>query len=339
MSEQIIVLDEQKMLEKINDLPNQLEKAWTSLWIKDLPLPREINKVLICGMGGSGIAGALAQDLFMSSHTPLLTWNDYGLPGWVDEQTLVINVSFSGETEETVDAVKKALDLKVPLVLISSGGKFQELATVHGLPLVTIDYAGSPRAAIGWLYGSLLTVLAKTQLFTFKEGDLFRSIEELRMAIAKKSLQPQAEELAMSLNNKLPLILAYAPLVSVARRFVTQLNENSKTTAFWAALPELCHNLIAGLDFAISEKISVLFLESEHGFGRNTARQKIIQQIFTEKQIVFTPMAVRSSSRLAEQLLLIHVGDLLSYYLAGVNGVDPTPIPEIATLKEALKKI
>lgn len=339
MSEQIIVADEQNMLEKINDLPNQLEKAWTTLWIKDLTIPKDIETVLICGMGGSGIAGQLAQEYFTAAGVPIMTWADYGLPGWVNAKTLVIGVSYSGDTEETVDAVKKALELKLPTLLVSSGGKLKELADINGLPLCEVAPGLPPRAALGWLYGSLLTVLAKSGQFSFKEGDLFRAIEELRSTISKKSLPPKAEQLAMSLNNKLPVILAAAPLVSVAKRFVTQLNENSKTTAMWAALPELSHNLIVGLEYAVSEKMSVLSLESEYSFSRNSARRKIIEEIFQEKQIVVTPLSVRSSSLLSEQLLFIHIGDLLSYYLAGVYGVDPTPVPEIATIKAGLQKI
>lgn len=339
MSEQIIVLDEQKMLEKIQDLPHQLEKAWTSNWTKDIALPDKFEKVLIAGMGGSGIAGALAQELFAEQQTPIFTWADYNLPAWADEKTLFVAVSFSGDTEETVSSVKAAVEKKIPTVLITSGGKLEELAQGHHLPLVKIDYDSAPRAAIGCLYASLLVVLAKTKKFSFKEDDLFRAIEELKASVSKKAFLPKAEELAMSLNNKFPLIIAAPPLLAVARRFMSQLNENSNTAAMTAALPELCHNLISGLDFAIPEKMTVLLMESAHAFSRNLARGKIVEKIFESKQIPFTPLSVRSSSQLGEQLLLLHFADLVSYYLAGVYGIDPTPIPEIATLKAALKKI
>lgn len=339
MSDQIIVLDEQKMLPKILDLPSQLEKAWTTYWIKEIPLPQDFNRVLICGMGGSGIAGELSAELFASSNTPITSWHDYNLPAWADEKTFVIAVSYSGDTEETVSSVKTALDKKLPIVLITGGGKLEELAQIHALPKVKIDYESTPRAAVGWLYGALLTVLAKTKKFSFQEGDLFRVIEELRSTISKKSLLPKAEELAMALNNKVPLIVAASPLQAVARRFATQFNENSKTFAVAAPLPELCHNLINGLDYAVPEKLTVIMLESNHAFSRNTARGKVIQKIFGEKQISFTPLSVRSSSLLGEQLVMLHFGDLVSFYLAGVYGIDPTPVPEIATLKKELQKL
>ncbi len=339
MSERIIVLDEGKMLAKIEELPAHLETAWTTNWIKDIHLPENIGSIVIAGMGGSGIAGRLAAELFAHEKIQILPWADYGLPTWANESTLLIAVSYSGETEETISAVKAAIERKIPVVVITSGGTLKQLAEQHHLTVVTISYQSPPRAALGALYGSLLVVLTKTKKVSFKEGDLFRSIEELRAAITKKLLAPKIEELAMSLSNKLPLVLAAAPLTAVARRLVNQFNENSKTTVIYAELPELCHNLINGLDFAVPEKITALMLESSYSFSRNIARGKAIAKIFDDKQIAFIPLSMRSSSQLSEQLLFVHFSDLLSFYLAGVNAVDPTPVPEIATLKSELTKI
>jgi len=338
---QIVVVDEQKMLEKIYDLPNQLQSAWTDLWIKEISIKGgQFNSILITGMGGSGIAGALAAELYSSSSEILiLTHNDYGLPGWVSENTLIIAVSFSGDTEETIDTVKTAIEKKLKVVCLSSGGKLEELSQIHGFPLIKIDYQSSPRAAIGHLYGSLLTLLTKLNAINLTERLYLEAIAELKKTIDTKSFPPKAEELAVQLNNKVPLILAHSPLVTVAQRYRTQLNENSKTFAATFPLPEASHNTIVGLDYAIPEKLVVIFLESSYGFSRNVARKKIFQKLFEQKEIPFIPLSVKSSNALVEQLLLIHFGDLLSYYLSGVNGVDPTPIESINFLKEELKKL
>jgi len=339
MADQIVVLDESKMLGRINDLPTQLEKAWTNLWTKELGLDgTKFDRILIAGMGGSGIAGALAKELF--ADTPLLieTWADYQLPGWVNEKTLVIAVSYSGDTEETIDAAKTAIERKATVAVITTGGKLEELAKIHGLTLVKIEYPSSPREAIGWLYGSLLTLLAKLNLFPLKEDNYFQALKELRETVAQHKLPEKAQELVLSLNNKIPMLVTQPPLNPVARRWVTQFNENSKTFAVSFALPELCHNTIAGLDFAVPEKLVVLFLESNYAFSRNILRKKLVQKVFEAKEISFIPLSVRSGSPLAEQWLLIYFGDLLSYYLAGVYGIDPSPIETINQLKEGLKK-
>lgn len=337
---EIVVLDEGKMLEKINDLPNQLEKAWTSLWTKDLGISFDkIGHILIVGMGGSGVAGSLAKELFADSPIAVSTWADYGLPGWVNEKTLVVTVSYSGDTEETLDAAKKALEKKTVLVAITSGGKLAELAELNKFPVIKIDYDSPPRAAIGWLYGSLLTLLAKGSFIPLTDKQYLTAVEELKKAIKLNVFPAKAEDLAITLNNKVPLVVASAPLATTAHRWVTQLNENSKTFSMNAAFPELCHNLLVGLDFSVVEKLSVLCIKTRYGFSRNVVREKITQDWFTKKNIPFTPLTMQASSALAEQLLFIYFGDLLSFYLAGVNGVDPTPIESITFLKEQLGKV
>lgn len=342
MSEgQIVVVDEQKMLEKILDSPNQLEKAWTNIWVKDLPLKTDnIENIVIAGMGGSGIAGALAVDLFGDKLSlPIVTWADYRLPGWAKDKTLLIAVSYSGDTEETLDAVKLAIERKSPILAITKGGKLEELAGISGFPVVKVDYDSPPRAALGYLYGSLLTLMAKLKTVDLTEKSYFQSLDELKKTIAQKTFFSKAEELAVTLNNKIPVILAHSPLVAVAKRYQNQFNENSKTFAEAAALPEAGHNLIVGTEYAVPEKLVVLYLESKYGFSRNVARKKILEKVFSQKDIPFIPLSVKSNSPLAEQLLLLHFGDLLSFYLAGVYGVDPTPVEAINLLKSELNKL
>ncbi|QQG50088.1 MAG: bifunctional phosphoglucose/phosphomannose isomerase [Candidatus Berkelbacteria bacterium] len=341
MSEQIVVLDEGGMLGKIHDLPNQFEKAWTSLWTKDVDVNiKGVTNVIICGMGGSGISGLLLQELTREASTvPIHVWSDYSLPGWVNEDTLVIACSFSGDTEETLDAVKVAVEKKCRIAAITSGGKLAELSKIHNFPIVSVTYESSPRAAIGWLYGSLLTLMAKLELVGVKENNYFQALDELKKTVDKKIFPPKAEELAISLNNKIPLIFAHSPLASLAKRWVNQLNENSKTFAFAGVVPELCHNTIVGTEFAVPEKLMILYLESKYGFSRNNARHKILHKWFDKEHIPFVPLSVKSGSLLAEQWLLIYFGDLLSFYLAGVYGADPSPIEPIKFLKEELGKL
>jgi len=341
MSEQIVVLDEQKMFDKIQDFPKQLEASWTSLWVKDLGIDTKgITGVIVCGMGGSGIAGLLAQELVSESLSiPFVVWNDYGLPAWVGETTLVIACSYSGDTEETLDAVKHAVEKKARLIAITRGGKLGELAKIHNFPAIPINYEAPPRATLGWLYGLLLTVLTKLELSPLKEPGYFQALDELKKTVAKKIFLSKAEDLAISLNNKIPLIFAHHPLTALAKRWVNQLNENSKTFALAGNVPELCHNTIVGTEYAVPEKLMILYVESKYGFSRNGARAKVLHKWFDSQHIPFVPLSVKSGSLLAEQWLLIYFGDLLSFYLAGVYGVDPTPIAPIVYLKDELNKL
>jgi len=342
MSEgQIVVEDPQNMLDKILDLPDQLEKAWTSIWTKSLPITGDsFDKVVIVGLGGSGISGALFLDLYgRKLAKPVTVWADYGLPGWADNRTLLVAVSYSGDTEETLDSVKNAVERKSPIIAISSGGKLEDLAGINGFTLLKVDYKSPPRAALGYLYGSLLTVMTKLKLTDLTEKSYFQAVDELKKSISQKTFPSKAEELAVTLNNKVPIIMGYPPLGAVAKRYQNQLNENSKSFALAATLPEACHNVIVGTEYAVPEKLLVLFLESQYGFSRNIARKKAIEKVLGQKDVPMVPLSVKSGSPLAEQLLFLHFGDLLSFFLAGVYGVDPTPVEVITLLKSELAKL
>ncbi len=341
MAQQIVVVDEGKMLEKIQSLPSQYERAWTNLWIKNIDIdPAKIENVIIAGMGGSGIAGIMVKGL-TTDHTlvPIETWANYQLPKYADDKTLLIAVSCSGDTEEVLDVVKSDLEQKCQIVAISTGGKLKDLAKSHKFHLIDFDFDGPPRAAMGWLYGSLITLLAKLKYLPVREQAYFEAVSELKKTVEDQDFLAKAEELALSLNNKVPMILAPPPLDGVAKRWANSLNENAKTFAFYASMPELCHNVMVGLDFAIPEKLIVLYLETKFGFSRNTARETIIHKLFDDKHNTFIPLSVVSGSAMSEQWLLGYFGDLLSYYLAGVYGVDPTPIETVDALKDQLNKL
>jgi len=339
--DQIVVLDEQKMLEKIMDFPNQLEKAWTSYWIKDLGLDKSsISHVILVGMGGSGIAGALAAELAGSqANMTVTTWNDYQLPAFADNRTLVVAISYSGNTEETIDALRAAHQKNIPAICITSGGKLKEVAAIGANKVLEIDYQAPPRAALGWLFGAVLTILGKLEIAPVTEKYFFDALEALKKVVSQNTFKEKAQKLAIELNNKIPLIVAYQPLTSLAKRFANQINENAKTFAVAACLPEANHNLIVGLDYPSPEKLVVLSVESKFGFSRNAARSKVLTKLMREKEISHIPLLVNSANPLAEQLLFLHFADLVSYYLAGVYGVDPTPIEVVDKLKKELEKL
>ena len=329
------------MLEKIQDLPKQLEDGWKNKWEKEPDFKdKKFKKILISGMGGSAIAGHLLKELLKDEDIFIDVWSDYQLPNWVDESdTLVIALSYSGDTEEMVGAVNLAIQNDISVIAITSGGKLEELAKKHNLPLLKIDYTSPPRAAIGWLYSSLMKAVCEVGLAKSIEKEFDKALEALKEAVEKKAMVEKTEELALSLSNKIPVFLTYSPLTGVAKRIVNQLNENSKTFSAAFNFPEACHNFIVGLEFPAPEKIVILFLESNYAFSRNVAREKIIQELVGSKEIPFIPLSVASTNLLSEQLLFIYFGDLLSYYLAGVYGVDPTPIESITFLKDKLKNI
>ncbi|MEK7548408.1 MAG: SIS domain-containing protein [Patescibacteria group bacterium] len=341
MTDRIVVLDKEKMLEAIQSWPDQLEAAWSSHWTKDPPIiPSGIEQVLICGLGGSGIAGELLKE-FGEGISPriILTWADYRLPHWVNQKTLVVLVSYSGDTEEVIDAAKLALAKKIPTIALTGGGKLAALLEENDRPVLKIDFKGAPRTSLGSQYGLLLVLAAKLDLLPVSEKEFFLALKEFSQVVREKAFFSKAQNLALTLNNKVPVILAHRPLTAVARRWQTQLNENSKTFGLAADLPEAGHNFIVGLDFAVTEKLAIFYLESAYGFSRNLARRKLLGELLLAKGIGVTPIAVETSHLLSEQWLMIYFGDLLSYFLAGVYGIDPSPVEIIEQLKTKLAKL
>jgi len=339
MMTEVVVQDKGKMLEKIQALPKQFIDSWTSLWTKDLPWKKEgIKKVVIAGMGGSGVVGRLACDLFQADSELIFSLlSDYNLPAWVSGDTLVIVVSYSGNTEEMLSVASQCKARKARLVVITSGGKLLEHLESPGY--LAVDYHSQPRLAIGWLYGLLLVLLSKMKLVNLSEAKYMAAVEELETVVKNKTFLEKAEMLAVNLSNRIPIIVGYPPQSAVAYRWQTDINENAKTTAFSATIPEFCHNLLAGLDFPSMEKLALVLIESKYAFSRNVARGKVLENLASKRGLTLFPISVRSGSALAEQMLYLYFGELFSYYLAGINGIDPSPIEVIETFKKDLVRL
>lgn len=339
-------LDTDGMLQSIADLPYQMETAWSELQKFVIPTPYiKCNKILILGMGGSAIGGDLVSSLALNySKAPIIVQRDYGLPNFVDSSTLVIGVSYSGKTEETLDAFKMAGERNAKLIAITTGGEIEPVARKYNAPVFKISYGAQPRAALGYLFTAVLYVLYKLDFITLGQSEIIKTIEvmkEYQKEICDQSPTSHnpAKQLAEKIKDKIPVIIGAGTMSTVARRWKTQINENSKHAAFYEVFPELCHNLIVGLDWPkkLGEKIYFLVLESEFDHPRNKIRQSIIGQIFRKKGISYETIVMKKAfSPLVEMMQMILLGDYASYYLGILNGVNPTTIEMITFLKNKL---
>ena len=216
-------------------------------------LTADVDKVVILGMGGSAIGGDLLRGLTAALSRPLvLVHRDYDLPAWVDDRTLVIGASYSGNTEETISGFTQALKKDCKKLVISTGGRLTELARENGVPVFVIEHASPPRAALGY---SLLPLLAIMQSLGFTSAEsadvdgMVRALETLGARAGRKTAQSSAtrpRQLAARLHGRIAVIYGAGILTDVARRWKTQINENSKQWAFFETLPELNHNAVLG---------------------------------------------------------------------------------------------
>ena len=308
--------------------------------------PRQnIRQVVICGMGGSAIAGDIAADmLFNKLPVPLIINRGYNLPNFVGSETLVIALSYSGETEETLAAVRDAEKRGAQLICISSGGKLTEIARNKKYPLFTVPAGFQPRAALPYLLVPLLLALEKAGLTTAVERELNEVVGQLQKLREEYGSQRPAKinpakQLAKKLVGKIPLIFgSVGTTAACALRLKGQLNENSKVAAHVALFPELDHNEIVSLAALKREdhNFSLLVLRDEGDSERIKKRIEITKSLLSRQLGGITDLSSQGKSPLAKMLSLIFFGDYLSVYLALLNGIDPTPVDIITRLKKEL---
>lgn len=338
-------LDRDNILKNIQEFPEQCERCWKD-WQK-IALPTsfiQAKSVLFCGMGGSGIGGAIAAKLVQDAKIPLITWNDYGLPGFVNKDTLVIATSYSGNTEETISTLKAAAEKTQKIITISSGGKLASLASNFRVPAYKIDYGSEPRAALGYTLTSILAILSKLSIQKIADEEFREAILILRGLQKKIDVNiPEnannAKILARKLFGRLPVVYGAGVLAPIASRWKGEFNENAKTASYCEVIPELNHNSLVGLEFPanLRQKIFVVILQSKYDLSRNRLRENLTGQILVRSRIEHDFVLLEPSpSQLAEVFQMIHFGDYVSYYLAMLNNVEPNPVSIIKFLKEKL---
>ncbi len=302
----------------------------------------DIRNVLITGMGGSGIGANLVESLvFGRIPIPISVCKGYNIPQFVSPHTLFIACSYTGNTEETLAAIQKAMLKRAHIICITSGGKMLELAKEYNFFYIRIpDGYSTARAMLGFMIVSLLYALYHTNLIGaafIKETE--NSIEYLDRG--EKAIQAEAELIAKKLKGKLPFIYCDGRLHAMATRFQQQLNENAKQIAHVNTFPEMNHNEIVGWRFPenILQQVQVIYLYSDHDHERVEKRLEICREIFEKRSNPIIDIVAEGASLLEQYYYLIHLSDWISYYLAKENQVDPDPEDAITFLKEELAKL
>ena len=337
--------DELGMLDHLHGFPEQCQKAWEK--VQKFELPREyakISNVVILGMGGSAIGGDIVRRLAMAeSKLPVFVHRDYGLPAFVDENSLVIASSYSGNTEETLSAFTKSLGTRARKLAITSGGKLKHLAEQQDIPVFLIDYKAPPRAAFPHTFIPLAGIFQKLGLLGDKSADLHKAVDILKklsrdlIEIRPLGSNP-AKQLATRLQRHVAVIYGAEILSEVAQRWKGEFNENSKAWAFFESFPELNHNAVVGYEFPpeAKERLFVFMLRSSSLNSRNLLRYDVTGKLLAKAGIAHEFVEARGKSALAQVLSLVHLGDYASFYLSILNEVDPTSVDAIDFIKQYL---
>lgn len=326
------------MKQLILNFPQQLEEALSIGQSYLFKTPEKPYKnVVLTGLGGSGIGGSIVQNYVADKMTvPFWVNKDYHLPAFVNEDTLVIACSYSGNTEETVMALQQALQQKATTVCITSGGKIAQLAEENNLDCIILPGGMPPRACLGY---SLVQVLFVLLHFRLINGDFRNEINDAVSLLKSKGgkLEQKGKELAAKLQNKIPVVYAGQQLDGVGIRFRQQLNENSKVLGWSAPIPEMNHNELVGWAGG-TDQFAVVILRSAADNERVKMRMDINKQIFEKYTHTILEIEAKGNTYFEQAFYLIHLTDWASYYLSELRGVDATEVKVIDFLKGELAK-
>lgn len=338
-------LDPDNMLAHINGLPDQLKAAWELGHQHPLPAWRDIDRVLVAGMGGSAIgADLLAAYVAPVCPAPIIVHRDYDLPAWAEgPRTLVIACSHSGNTEETLSSYARAVENGCLRLVVTTGGKLAQAAGQARDPLWTFVHHGQPRAAIGFSFGLLLAAFERLGLIPDPSQDLAGALAALRaqqqslLAEVPVARNP-AKRMAGQLFGRWVMVMGAGVLAPVARRWKSQVNELAKAWAQYDSLPEADHNTVAGIGYpeALLSRMMALFLRAASDAPRNRQRLDLTRQIFMMEGVNTDFYDAQGDSPLAQLWTALHFGDYQAYYLAMAYRADPTPIPAINELKKEM---
>ena len=329
-------MDRRDLLSQLAGLPEQLLKGKElTKGLGSMPKPESL---IIQGMGGSGIVGDIVRDwLSPLVPIPISTNKDSALHPLVDRRTLLILISYSGNTMETLEAFKVGIKRTGDVVCIGSGGRLLETARKKGVGTIAVPGGLQPRCALGHMLGASVRVLRKAGIHD-GERELASSAAHLKGLRAK--LMPgtatranPAKGLALELKDKIPIICAHQGIASCATRWQTALNENAKVLSWTNTTPEMMHNEVEGLGSDDrSEDFALVFLE-EGGEPAQVAKAMEFLEKRTKARVV--RVKAGGKGKLERMLHLIYLGDFVSYYLAALRGVDPMPVRVIEGLKKA----
>jgi len=344
--EKITRVDKANMLDGLARFPEQIKEALAIAEATERFNFIKIDNVLIAGMGGSAISGDIMASLFRDKlDVPLLVNRDYDLPKWVNKDTLVICISYSGNTDETISSFKIAYQKKCKIICISTGGKLQDLAEKREVPFVKIPAGIQPRAATAYLLFPSIIFLKKIGLLkTIIDADIEETIAVTQDFIAMNNKavpeeNNQAKQLAKKIFNTIPQIYGWGIYTPIAKRWRHQLNENSKVIARTDVVPECNHNDIVGWSAnpEISKQFSCILLrDKDEEIIDMTTRFSFMRDLFRNTAGNIIEVSPKGKSQLAKMMYLMCLGDFTSCYLAVLRGIDPSPVDIITELKKRL---
>lgn len=347
--EEIANVDLENVLGSVEALADQCKDAWTEAGKVEVPESyKNTSNIVMCGMGGSGLGARIIESVYgVEIKIPLLRVNDYNLPAFVDEKSLVICSSYSGTTEETLENAKQAIAKKAKWMAIGTGNELIELAIAHKVPFYQIipkyNPSKQPRMAIGYSVVGQLVLASKVGLFHIGENDVEKLVEAMNVVKSLSDVEVTgdknpAKQLAQKLKGKNIFYVSAGHLVGAMHTVNNQLNENAKTFSADFQIPELNHHLMEGLKHPDSNNhnLFMFFANSDLFSKRIQQRLEITKDVVGKNNISNFTYNLKTNSKLAQAFELIQFGGFVNLYLSVLYGQNPAPIPWVDYFKTKL---
>jgi glucose/mannose-6-phosphate isomerase len=342
--ESIAAVDVSDQLGDILGMPDQLRDALWRVESANLRPHDSPAGLIVAGMGGSGIGGALSRAVLGDrASRPIVMTRGYALPPWTTPDTTVLCASYSGDTEETLAAFEAAGALGAQRIVATTGGKLADAARADDVPVVPLPGGFQPRAAVAYSLVVALEVAwvcgAGERLHSEMDVAAHRAEALVDAWGPESSENSLAKSLARGLYGSVPQIAGAGLTAPIAYRWKTQLNENAKLPAFASELPELDHNEIVGWEGAKElGPFSAVFLDDSDLHPRIRQRIELTRGLIASRGMATYRVDSLGETRMERLVSLVLLGDLMSLYLAVLRGVDPTTVEVVDHLKQALDR-
>jgi glucose/mannose-6-phosphate isomerase len=297
---------------------------------------KNIDHIVFAGMGGSGTIGDVFASILSKTNIHVTVIKGYLLPKTVDDSTLVVTTSISGNTLETISILKNVEKMNAKFVALSSGGIMEKFCMNKKIKYYKIEEEHSPRASfVGFLY-STLNILE--QIVPVKKTDVSKSIESLfniQKSVCSKNLNETNEALQIAeWIKEIPMVYYPSGLQSAAIRFKNSMQENAKMQVMTEDVIEACHNGIVAWDKP--KNVQPVLIQGKDDYVKTKERWEIIKELFRENGIQFKEIFSQEGSILNKLVCLIYLLDYASIYNAIISKTDPTPIKSIDFIKKRL---
>ena len=304
------------------------------------------RNIVVAGMGGSAIGGELLHNWLVDrARVPIEVCRDHMLPAYADKDTLVFAVSYSGETEETLNAFEDAVRKGCMVVSVTSGGRLQAFSNKHGFPCVVIPKGLPPRMAFPYLFFPLATAVQQVGVVKVMENEVEEVLRTLKKIVAENTpnvpvKKNWAKGLALKVLGTIPVVYAAQKYAAVAHRWKTQFNENSKLPSKYEVFPELNHNEVVGWENAktFAKTFSLILLRDRDENPRIKRKIELTKDIAFQDLPNLSEIYATGESALAKMLSLLCIGDFVSIYLAILRRIDPFPVKAITKMKEEMMR-